>query len=811
MRKRPVPAFLVTLSGIFVLGALTIQVRHLSNSTDPAILQFANGREIRITGHVTAEGNVQEEAGGDARQRLNVETEQIDSGAQIFAIHSGVRVSFYRKGARTQSGEVPSSGLMRLFRYGERLRFSTKLNPPRNYRNPGAFDYQGYLAEDGVAVLASTDSAQVEVLPGFAGSRGELWRTRIRRSILEKTRAIWPERQAALMDAMVIGEEAFLNRHTRMDFQRSGTYHVLVVSGMNVTILALFLFYALRRLRLNDLLAAAVTVALVACYALITDVGPPVWRATLMLAVYLGARLLYREKSMLNAIGAAALCLMAMNPLVLLGASFQLTFLCVWLVAAVGVPVLERTIEPFSRGLLYLNVPGYDLSLPPNVVQFRLDLRMLAGRLERFFGEAIPAPALAAVARILLGGCELIVISAVMQMGLALPMAYYFHRATFVAMPANWLVVPLTELLMPTAALAVGLSYISVWLARIPAWVAGLAVEGIAGTVRWLGGLQLADVRVPTPRVPLILAAAASLAVAMILVRRRPLAAAAGLATLFLSALWICVIPPRPRVRPGALEVTAIDVGQGDSLLLVSPQGRTMLVDAGGLPYWTHSELDIGEDVVSPYLWLRGFQRLDVLTLTHAHADHMGGMPAVLASFHPRELWIGNDSSEPDLQPLLRLAQKMGVNVIQLKAGDSAEFGGAMVRILAPDSSSPAGRRNDESLVMKLTYGNTSALLEGDAEKASELEIAKQQPQADLLKVGHHGSNTSTVPQLLAAVHPRFAVISVGERNRYGHPREEVLSRLEAAHVATGRTDLDGAVTFYLDGKAVRASFPNLP
>ena len=133
------------------------------------------------------------------------------------------------------------------------------------------------------------------------------------------------------------------------------------------------------------------------------------------------------------------------------------------------------------------------------------------------------------IARVLLGGCELIVISAVMQIGLALPMAYYFHRATFMAMPANLLVVPLTELLMPTAALAVGLSYISVGLAKIPAWIAGLAVEGIAGTVRWLGGLQLADVRVPTPRFAVILATAIALALAMILARRRLLLAAAGI------------------------------------------------------------------------------------------------------------------------------------------------------------------------------------------------------------------------------------------------------------------------------------------
>jgi competence protein ComEC len=295
------------------------------------------------------------------------------------------------------------------------------------------------------------------------------------------------------MDAMVIGDEAFINRPTRVNFQRSGTYHVLVVSGMNVSILALATFWMLRRLRVGDLVAGTITLLLIVAYALLTALGSPVWRATLMLAVYLGARLFYREKSMLSAIGAAALGMMVFDPQVLFGASFQLTFLCVWLVAAVGLPFVERTIQPYSRGLRNLDSAGYEASLSPKVAQFRLDLRMIANRLERFLGHHFPLPAVAGGMRVLLGACQLVVISAVMQVGLALPMAYYFHRATTVGMPANMMVVPLTEILMPTAILAVALGYVSPVLAKIPTLVAGVALEGIAGSVRWLGGLKIAD------------------------------------------------------------------------------------------------------------------------------------------------------------------------------------------------------------------------------------------------------------------------------------------------------------------------------
>jgi competence protein ComEC len=190
----------------------------------------------------------------------------------------------------------------------------------------------------------------------------------------------------------------------------------------------------------------------------------------------------------------------------------------------------------------------------------------------------------------------------------------------------------------------------------------------------------------------------------------------------------------------------------------------------------------------------------------------MGGVAAVLANFHPRELWLGVNSPSPELQTLLREARALKIPIILHKAGDSLDLGGAKLSVLAPpqNAEAHASRPNDESLVIKVSYGATSALLEGDAEKKTEKQVAQENPQADLLKVAHHGSATSTIPELLAAVHPKFAVISVGARNVYGHPRQEVLERLADSHVRTYRTDINGAVTFYLDGKTVSSQLAAL-
>jgi competence protein ComEC len=284
-------------------------------------------------------------------------------------------------------------------------------------------------------------------------------------------------------------------------------------------------------------------------------------------------------------------------------------------------------------------------------------------------------------------------------------------------------------------------------------------------------------------------------------------AALAAVLALFALIFWH---PFPPAVQRGELELTAIDVGQGDSLLICFPDSKLMLIDGGGIISFgarPTARLDIGEDVVSPYLWSRSIRRIDVVALTHAHDDHAGGVPALIENFHPSQLWTGATPASPAWTAVRDKARAENVKITPLTSGRSFDFGGARIDVISPpaDYVPAASPVNNDSLGLRITYRQRSLLLTGDMEKPMERRalIDGQPVRADILKVGHHGSNTSSIDPFLDAVAPEFAIISDGFENSFRHPHPKVLERLTAHHAGILRTDRDGLVTVRTDGRRI--------
>jgi competence protein ComEC len=748
--------------------------------------------------------------------RLQIDLESVESAGTWLPVHGGLRLNSYL--------DEKNYSPLPWVRAGDRVETLAAAREFRNFQAPGAFDLCGYLARQGVDLTGTLRAPELLTpLPSSSPllfSRVARWRG----DLLARTDALFAGRPqaAAIVRAMVLGDRSFVDSDLALPFQQTGAYHVLVVAGLHVGIFLAFIYWITRLLRLRLWARTFVAIAALATYTAIIQDRTPVLRAALMATIFLAARPIFRRVHLLQTVSLAALALLLCKPSLLTDASFQLSFLAATVVAAIAVPWLERTIEPWLFGLRDLRDATRDATFAPPIVQFRLDLRSAANWLAARFPASTQNAAFALVGLPIRFGLrlwELFVISLALQIGMLPLMASYFHRLTLAAPLSNIPAVLLTGLIVPLAFITLAFSSVSMRLAAQAAWIVSRLVSGLLASVHYFAAWPRAAWRIPDPPMWVIgafLLLLTLLAIALEIrrahetwqTRTAVCATAFGVCTL---AVLIAASPFAPVRQRGDLEVTTLDVGQGDSLFVIFPGGQTMLVDGGGLAGEErvggyHTGFDVGEEVVSPYLWQRRVKHLDVVMLTHAHHDHMDGLHAILRNFPVRELWVGRDAKTPPYQELLAEARASHTRIIHRRQGDSFQWTGIDGQILWPPDNDPVEKpSNNDSLVLRLTDGTTHLLLSGDVERQAENAIVSDgEPlHADFLKVPHHGSKTSSTPGFLQAVSPTFAAISVGADNNFGQPNQGTLDRLKDMGIRYWTTADAGAITALSDGRSV--------
>jgi competence protein ComEC len=641
---------------------------------------------------------------------------------------------------------------------GDRVRFEARLRAPEGPRNPGGRDRAGELSARGVALEAHARAPPLRIAPPSPLAVLEAGRSRFAEAA---SRAL-PPREAALVRAIGAGDRGSIDAATNDAFARSGLAHLLSVSGLHLAVVAYGAWRALRALlarwdavalRLDPRRAsAALALPVTAAYALATGADVPIVRSALAAALAFGGILLDREASAVDGLALAALAVLAAEPGALRDVSFQLSFASVAGLALLSGP-LRRAI-PLARG-------GPEL----------------AGRAR----EALLGAACA---------------SAAATLATAPLVALHFRRMSLLAVASNLAGVPVGSALTVAAALAALASAVAPPVA--PALL--LACRPLATVLLWVNDAcaapRWAAVGLGSPGVLGVALCYAGMAGAWRL-RGRWRAACA------LAAAAALLAPPHLRhlaaVRRGGLEVTFLSVGQGDATAFLLPDGALVLVDGGGD---LQGRYDPGAREVVPWLRDAGIREVAALVLSHPHPDHLLGLPAVAEAFGARTFYTngrrGDDAAAPAfarLPPAVRLAP-----------GSAFERAGVRFEALGPRDGSDAWSENDASLVLRVTYGATAFLMLGDVEAEGEAALLAgpfgDRVAADVVKIAHHGSATSSSPALVAAAHPSFAVAPVGRDNRFGFPAPDVVARWRAAGAVVLRTD-EGPARFVSDGHTV--------
>ena len=733
-----------------------------------------------------------DEAFAVVRGRLRADAALTASGVSLSVEVEGLELE--REGFSRATGGIVvtvagSMATERLdeWRAGRIVRMPVQLRRPSRYLNPGVPDQERALARRGTRLVGTVKSgALVDVL-----ERGSVLEEAVSaarafaRRAIDQSVAPWDPQSAAIVAAIAIGDRAGLTEDVQRRLQEAGTYHVIAISGGNIAILAGLLLAVFRVTGWLGRGAMVAAIAALLAYARLVGDSASVDRATLMAVVYFGARAADQRSPSLNALAVVAAALIAANPLSVADPGFILTFGATLAILIVA-PAVAADHED-SKVLLRM----------PACFRERRFVQLSVRFLVSMLAASVAAEAL------------LFPVGAVI-----------FSRVTFAGLALNLLAIPMMGVTQIAGMAVVPLGALSSRCGLAAGWIAHAGASGLVKSAGLVEYAPFLTYRLGPPSWVAVAVYYVAAALGWALWTRRAAVSGSAEASMIravrlgataaavCAALWVLINPASLAAArgDGRLHVTFLDVGQGDSILVVFPRGRSLLVDAGGLP--SSSSFDIGDRVVAPVLRDAGVRRLDYLALTHGDPDHIGGAPSIVREFRPREVWEG--TPVPRFEPLTRLrmaVQAGGARWSNVHAGDAAEIDGVQVIAHHPPPADWERQkvRNDDSLVMELRWRDVSLLLTGDIGRVPELSVgpALRSSRIRILKVPHHGSLTSSSWEFLKAAHPQIAVASAGRSNHFGHPVPEVLERYRSVGAEVFRTDADGAVMVDSDGWAL--------
>lgn len=624
--------------------------------------------------------------------------------------------------------------------YGE-LTVRGKLNALQGFANPGGFDYQRWARKEelGGRLLASAPTVQYRQITKPVTA----YAVEISRAVRAKLTAAMGTQDAAILNGMLLGGYSGIGQETVSVFSQTGIIHILSVSGTHVALLAGCILSLAKFFRLPPAVTLLVTAVFFLVYGLLCGFVPPVVRSLCMGIALLLEPVLEKERDQLAVLAGTLLVLLGWRPLWLWDVGFQLSFLA-------------------TAGLL-----------------------LFAPRLRPVLVNCLPACV-----------AEPLTVCLAAQ-SLVLPLlVYHFHKISLIALAANVLVVPLLEFSIVLTALGVLVAFVlpvaGRWLLVGVAQLLGLSLWGVEllaafpyGTVT-VGCLP----GVFTPLYYLVLSALTPLP---------PLTDFSRPSRHFLAGFTVtcCLLVAGIKAwQPQPFTVYFLDVGQGDSALVITPEKRTILIDTGGLP----GMFDTGSAILVPFFHYLGLEQLDVLVLSHGHHDHAGGAAAVAKNLPIGQVLLPRESLSQDVVALLAALPK-STAVNYLTQGEQYALGSCHMNFLAVPEQTEAEAGNESSVLVQVRCGVHQVLFTGDATAEGELGALAGEVASTVLKVSHHGSKTSSDPAFLQAVHPQLAVISVGRENRFGHPHAEVVERLVKTGAKVLRTDETGALKMVFDDK----------